>query len=228
MSLKRKTVIAGLGITKMGKNFEHSSALGFASEAISLALADAGLNRSDLDGLLVTTGVSYRDGLASFALQDSMRLTTRLLADISAGGSSAGTAVALAAQAIAAGTANVVACVFADAPLKPPSPGKKGGGAGDAYGVPRGLDSAYGAFGVNWVYALLAQRHMHLFGTTQDQLGAIAVSERQWANHNPRAQFYKEPLTLEDYHASRWITEPLHLYDCCLPFMTAGGTRFRQ
>jgi acetyl-CoA acetyltransferase len=222
MSLKGKTAIAGLGITRMGKNYEHSSALGFAAEAISLALADAGLKRSDLDGLLVTTGVSFRDGgPASFALQDSMRLTTRLLADINAGGSSAGTAVAYAAQAIATGTANVVACVFADAPLKPPAPGGKGGGAGDAYGIPRGLDSAYGAFGANWVYALLAQRHMHLYGTTQDQLGAIAISQRQWANRNPMAQFYKEPLTLEGYHASRWITEPLHLYDCCL--VSNGG-----
>ncbi len=195
MSLKGKTAIAGLGITRMGKNYDHSSALGFAAEAISLALEDAGLKRSDLDGLLVTTGVSYQ-GLASFALQDSLRLTTRLLADVNAGGSSAGTALAMAAEAIATGTANVVACVFADAPLKPPAPGGKGGSAGDAYGVPRGLDSAYGAFGANWVYALLAQRHMYLYGTTQDQLGAIAIAERQWANRNPMAQFYKEPLTL--------------------------------
>ena len=62
---------------------------------------------------------------------------------------------------------------------------------------------------------------MHLFGTTQDQLGAIAMSQRQWANRNPMAQFYKEPLTLEAYHASRWVTEPLHLYDCCL--VSNGG-----
>src|SRR4030095_9084222 len=125
-------------------------------------------------------------------LQDSMRLTTRLLADVNAGGSSAGTAVAYAAQAIATGTANVVACVFADAPLKPPTPGGKGRGAGDAYGASHGLDSAYGAFGCNWVYALLAQRYMYLYGTTQDQLGAIAIAERQWANRNPLAQFYRE------------------------------------
>ena len=70
MSLKGKTAVAGLGITRMGKYFAHSSALGFAAEAISLALDDAGLKRSDLDGLLVTTGVSYRDGgPASFALR---------------------------------------------------------------------------------------------------------------------------------------------------------------
>src|SRR5260370_6923009 len=101
MSIKGKTAIAGLGITRMGKNFEHSSALGFAAEAITLALADAGLKRSDLDGLLVTTGVSYRDGgPASFALQDSMRLTTPLLADINPPASSPATPVACSPQPI--------------------------------------------------------------------------------------------------------------------------------
>jgi len=60
--------------------------------AISLALADAGLKRSGLDGLLVTTGVSYGEGLATFTLRDSMRPMARMLADINAGNSSTGTA----------------------------------------------------------------------------------------------------------------------------------------
>jgi acetyl-CoA acetyltransferase len=107
--------------------------------------------------------------------------------------------------------------VFADAPLKPPAPNsKKGGGAGAAYGFARGLGAAYGMYGANSTYAMVAQRHMHLYGTTQDQLGAIAVAQRKWANRNPIAQFYEEPLTIEDYHNSRWVVEPLHLYDCCL------------
>ena len=217
MSLKGKTAIAGLGLTRMGKNYDHSNALGFAVEAIQLALDDAGLKRSDLDGVLSTFGVSGAGGYpSSFLIQEAMGLTLRLSAGIEAGGSSAGTAVALAAQAVASGTANVVACLFADAPLKPPAPGKKAGGAGEAYGMGRGLEAAYGAYGANYIYALIAQRHMHRFGTTHDQLGAIALAERQWANLNPLAQFYNEPLTLEDYHASRWVAEPLHLYDCCL------------
>ena len=61
---------------------------------------------------------------------------------------------------------------------------------------------------------------MHLFGTTHDQLGAIAVGQREWALMNPQAQMRK-PMTLEDYHASRWIVEPLHLFDCCL--VSNGG-----
>jgi acetyl-CoA acetyltransferase len=61
---------------------------------------------------------------------------------------------------------------------------------------------------------------MGLYGTTSDHLGAVAVAERQWAAMNPIAQ-HREPITLEDYHASRWVVEPLHLLDCCL--VSNGG-----
>lgn len=85
-------------------------------------------------------------------------------------------------------------------------------------GRPRGMAGLYAAagyFGANTPYALAARRHMSLYGTTQDQLGAIAVSQRAWAVKSPIAQM-REPMTLADYHASRWIIEPLHLLDCCL------------
>jgi acetyl-CoA acetyltransferase len=127
-----------------------------------------------------------------------------------------------AAQSINAGMAEVVACVFSDAPLRPPTPDKaKGGGSAAAYGFARGMNAHYGLFGVNAHYAFVAQRHMHLYGTTQDHLGAIAVAERQWANLNPEAQFHDNPMTMADYHASRWVVEPFHLYDCCL--VSNGG-----
>jgi acetyl-CoA acetyltransferase len=61
---------------------------------------------------------------------------------------------------------------------------------------------------------------MAMYGTTNDHLGAIAVAERQWASMNPIAE-HREPITLEDYHASRWVAEPLHLLDCCL--VSNGG-----
>jgi acetyl-CoA acetyltransferase len=70
------------------------------------------------------------------------------------------------------------------------------------------------------MYALAAQRHMDTYGTTNDQLGHIAVGQRAWAELNPRAQM-RTPMTLEDYHASRWIVEPFHLLDCCL--VSNGG-----
>jgi len=226
MSLKGKTAIAGLGITKQGKVYDYNH-VGFAVEAVRLALADAGLERRDLDGVLVNPGLSWADGgMGSFQLQQAMGLRDlRLSVTMNAGGATACAMIQQAAEAIDAGICHTVACVFSDAPLKPPKPkvnGKgNGGGSAGAYGFARGLDAAYGQFGVNAMYAMVAQRHMHLYGTTNDHLGAIAVAQRQWANKNPAAQFFDVPLTIEEYQRSRWIVEPFHLFDCCL--VSNGG-----
>ena len=222
--LRGRTAIAGLGITAQGKVY-GSNAIGFASEAVRLALADAGLDRHALDGLLVNPGLSWGDmGMAAFQLQQAMGLRDlRLSATMNSGGATAATMIQYAAQAIASGLCRTVACVFSDAPLKAPSAAaeRSGQGAAGAYAFGRGLDAAYGQFGVNAMYAMVAQRHMHRYGTTNDQLGAIAVAERQWANGNPTAQFYETPMTLDDYRRSRWIVEPFHLFDCCL--VSNGG-----
>ena len=227
MDLRAKCAIAGLGQTRMGKNYDHPYAMGFAIEAVQLALDDAGLKREDLDGLLVNPGITWGDNtMASFSVQQAMGLRDlRLSATMGLGGATAAAMIMHAAQSIALGMANVVACVFSDAPLKPPAPreGKAGAGGGSAaaYGFARGLNAAYGQFGVNAHYAFVARRHMDTFGTTQDQLGAIAIEQRKWANQNPEAQFHDAPMSLDDYHHSRWVVEPFHLYDCCL--VSNGG-----
>ncbi|MDG2308080.1 MAG: thiolase family protein [Candidatus Binatia bacterium] len=223
--LPTHTAIAGLGVTDQGKVY-GKSAVGFAVDAIRLALDDAGLEPVDLDGLLVNPGLSWglSGSMGSFAVQQAMGLSNlSLSASISLGGASAGAMIMQAALAIEAGMASTVACVFSDAPLKAPKSqsGKKSGGTASAYAHSGGLEAAYGMFGVNGRYALVAQRHMHEYGTTQDQLGAIAVSERAFAQGNPSAQFCGRPLTIEDYHASRWVAEPFHLLDCCL--VSNGG-----
>lgn len=221
-----QAAITGLGITEQGKVY-GPSAIGFAVDAVRLALADAGLDAKDLDGLLVNPGLSWGQAgqMGSFALQQAMGLRDlRLSAAMNLGGATAGAMVMQAVLAIEAGLANHVACVFSDAPLKPPAPkGARDAGSGSsgAYAFAGGLEAAYGAFGVNGLYALLAQRHMHRFGTTHDHLGAIAVAERAWAQHHPRAQFFGKTLSIEEYHASRWVAEPFHLLDCCL--VSNGG-----
>jgi acetyl-CoA acetyltransferase len=115
--------------------------------------------------------------------------------------------------------ANHVVCVFADNPLtEGKRTGSSYGGASRLAPRPRGMAGLFansGFFGANTSYALATRRHMELYGTTHDQLGTIAVGQRAWATMNPRAQM-REPITLEDYHNSRWIVEPLHLLDCCL------------
>jgi acetyl-CoA acetyltransferase len=220
--LRGAAAIAGLGITPQGKVY-GTNAIGFAADAVRLALDDAGLTRTDLDGLLVNPGLTWNDlGMGSFQLQQALGLRDlRLTATMNLGGATACAMIQHAAQAIAAGLCHAVACVFSDAPLRPPSPQGGRTSSGVAYGFARGWEAAYGFFGVNAMYALVARRHMHAYGTTEDQLGAVAVAQRRWAALNPAAQMRDRPLTLDDYRASRWIVEPFHVYDCCL--VSNGG-----
>jgi acetyl-CoA acetyltransferase len=212
----RSAAIAGLGMTDLGKVYGRSAAQ-FAGDAVRLAVADAGLELGDVDGLLTSAGVSGGVGLA---LQRDLGLRDlRLLSEMQSYGSTAGQMVQYASLAIGAGMAETVACVFADAPLRQDTSTGAAYGARGAVGW-RGLLGAAGIRDTNSMYALAAQRHMDTYGTTNDQLGHIAVGQRAWAELNPRAQM-RTPMTLEDYHASRWIVEPFHLLDCCL--VSNGG-----
>jgi acetyl-CoA acetyltransferase len=213
----RRPVIAGLGLTDLGKVYGRSQA-DFAADAVRRAAADAGLRLADVDGLLTSSGMS---GGVSIDLQRDLGLTDlRLLSHMQAYGSTAGAMVQVASMAVQSGMAGVVACVFADSPLRPER------GAGAAYGTRRapagwwGLLGASGVVGANPMYALAARRHMERFGTTSEQLGHIAVAQREWAALNPAAQL-REPITVADHQASRWIVEPFHLLDCCL--VSNGG-----
>ena len=220
--LSGATAIVGLGITPQGKVYGNTP-VGFAVDAVRLALEDAGLERGDLDGVLLNPGLAWNDlGMGSFQLQQAMGLRDlRLSATMGLGGATASAMIQHAAQAIAAGVCRTVACVFSDAPLKPPTPERERTSSASAYGFGRGWEAAYGYFGVNAMYALVARRHMSRYGTTQDHLGAVAVAQRRWANLNSQAQMEDQPLTLEDYHRSRWVVEPFHLFDCCL--VSNGG-----
>ena len=206
--------IVGLGVTPMGKIYGRRS-VDFAAEAIALALEDAGLKKSDVDGLLINANIPQdMDPRTQMALG----LENLSLINVMNGyGSTAGAMMQYACMAIREGLANTVVLVYADAPLTATR------GAGASYSGPHrfplggmaGLKAHYGDFGANLGYAMAAQRHMHLYGTTEDHLGAIAVAQRQWAGMNPWAQM-RSPITMEDHHASRWIAEPLRLLDCCL------------
>jgi acetyl-CoA acetyltransferase len=212
--------IAGLGITEMGKVYGRTAS-DFAADALALALDDAGLDAHDVDGLLING--NHAADMAP-TLQFSLGLLDLTLVNVmSAFGSTAATMLQYAAHAIASGQANVIACVYADAPLSEGVSMSRSAYGGKPPVEPgfAGLRLAYGDYGpANTMYALALRRHMHLFGTTHDQLGTIAVGQREWALMNPRAQM-RSSMSLEDYHASRWVVEPLHLYDCCV--VSNGG-----
>jgi acetyl-CoA acetyltransferase len=212
--------ISGLGVTAMGRIYERS-AVSFAGEAIALALADAGLEKSDLDGLLVNANSSF-DNIGP-RLQMALGLEDLSLVNVmNSFGSTCGMMLEYASYAVTTGRATAVACVFADAPLQErvsSAAAYAGNRLRGATGM-ASLRTAYGVFGANPMYAMAARRHMHVYGTTNDHLGSIAVSQRLWAQRNPQAQMRK-PMTLDDYHASRWVVEPFHLFDCGL--VSNGG-----
>ena len=116
MSVKGSCAIAGLGVTEMGKIYGRS-ATDFALEAIELALADAGLEKHDVDGLLINANMSREMDLQ---LQGALGLENLSLVNVmNAYGSTAGTMIQYASMAIENGLANVVVLVYADDPLKP-------------------------------------------------------------------------------------------------------------
>jgi acetyl-CoA acetyltransferase len=211
-------VIAGLGMTELGKVYGRTAGQ-FAADAVRTAVADAGLQLSDVDGILTNAGVS--DGVDIWTLQQELQIRDlRLLTEMQAFGSSAGSMLAYASMAVQSGMAGTVVCVFADAPRQPDK------GSAAAYTGRRrptgfeGLLAASGLTTVNAMYAQVARRHMNAYGTTSEQLGAIAVAQRAWAVRNPLAQM-REPITLADHQASRMIADPLRLLDCCL--VSNGG-----
>jgi len=214
--MKNATAVCGLGITDMGRVYRSAQEL--AIEAVHLALDDAGLNKADLDGLLINSGIMPSVDLQlhqALGLQDLSVLTY-----MQGYGSSAGQMLEYAAMAVHNGLADNVCCVFADSPLQ------ENKRTGAAYSNRKGrnpitaLMGLYGFAGANAMYALAAQRHMDLFGTTQEQLGQVAISQRQWAAMNERAT-KREPLDMETYDASPWVVEPFHVLDCCL--VSNGG-----
>lgn len=213
----RRPAIAGLGMTQLGKVYGQPPRR-LAAQAVRAAVADAGLALADLDGLLIQSGVS---GGLGIDLQGELGLTgLRLLSQTQGYGSGAGAMVQFASMAVMSGMAEAVACVFADAPLRE---GRSAGAVYEGRGTLegwRGLMAASGIRGANTMYALATRRHMLTYGTTSEQLGHVAVAQRQWAALNPLAQM-REPITLADHQESRWVAEPLHLLDCCL--VSNGG-----
>lgn len=198
--------VVGVGHTRYGKLPDYDPyELGLW--ALKQALADAGLKFADVDGLIVNRIPDYQRFCEIAGLDPSY-------VGITPGqGRFSGICIETAAALIRDGLAGTIALVYGN---NGRSGGDRYGGAGDTYGsggggqwFPYGMTSP-GAF-----HALMARRHMELYGTTADHLGTVAKTIRAHAALNPAAVM-REPFTLADYHASRFICEPLHLLDYCL------------
>jgi acetyl-CoA acetyltransferase len=211
-----EAAITGLGIAGLTRDATPPSST-LAVQAVLAAIADAGLRHTDIDGLIVCRSGAASEADLGLELQKTAVLRDlRLLQVVHGEGTSVIQAIQTAAMSVGAGLAKHVVCVFADAPVKPGKPTHESFGRVKTNRGIGGLRYSAGLFGGGAVHALAAQRHMALYGTTHEHLGAVAVSARAWARMNPLAVLRK-PLTMEDYLASRWIVEPFRLYDCAMP-----------
>jgi acetyl-CoA C-acetyltransferase len=177
------------------------------------ALADAGLEIGDVDGFF-TSGVGP---IGILSLAQHLNLRPCHVDSQAIGGSSFVSHCLHAAAAIAGGLCDVALVTYGStAASERFAIGTGGGGLGDP---PDHFEVPFGPTIVG-SYALVAQRHMHEYGTTSEQLAEIAVTMRRHATMNPHAK-YRDPITVEDVLASRVISSPLHLLDCCI--ISDGG-----
>jgi len=209
-----KAAIVGIGATEFSKESGRSE-MSLASEAVAAAIADAGLQPSDVDGMVTYSSDNNPEvEIARHVGIGSLRHFSR----VHYGGGAACGTVALAAMAVATGVADVVVCYRA---FNERSGRRFGAGIQDipnAATAERAQFSWTTPFGqltpASWV-AMVARRYMHLYGATSQDFGRVAVAGRRHAATNPAAWFYNQPITLEEHQASRWIVDPLHLLDCC-------------
>ncbi|MCH1615729.1 MAG: hypothetical protein L7S47_08435 [Acidimicrobiales bacterium] len=209
-NLSHKVAIVGAAETDtVGKLPTHST-LQLHAESAFNALADCGLTMDDVDGL-ATAGVSPA------ALAEYLGIIPRYVDGTAVGGCSFLIHVSHAVAAIAAGYADVVLVTHGESGRS--RVGVGGGSAGRA--TPTGqFEAPFGVAGPPTMFSVPVAQHMKKYGTTEEQLAAVSVATRQWAEKNTRAMM-RDPITINDVLESRMIAWPLHLLNCCL--VTDGG-----
>jgi acetyl-CoA acetyltransferase len=216
--------LAGIAMTEQG-DLSHREPADVWWEVVQEALADAGHTLADVDGLIgdAPPGVGIRSTLPGGAVADLVGHPLRFHAATSIGASGQSAGIGLGALAIAHDLASVVVIPTVAA-------GRGGGYAGAdrnaavAYMARLGSPYEY-VWGTTRVadYAVIARRHMHEYGTTEEQLAEVAVAQRYGATLNPLSvNGRRGEITIGDVMASAPIAEPLKLFDCCLVNQGAG------
>src|SRR5215470_3225658 len=212
MSLRNEIAVVGV--------YEHprrwapdKTAYQIAAESARGALEDAGLTLKDVDGY-ATSGVGP---IGALSMCHHLNLKPDWIDSTAIGGSSFVAQVAYAGAAIRSGLCRTVLITYGSTAASERF--AIGTGGGFSTDPPDNFDVPYGPTIVG-AYGMVAQRHMHEYGTTSEQLAEIAVTMRRHASLNPYAK-YRDPITVEDVLASRVISSPLHLLDCCV--ISDGG-----
>ena len=208
--LRGHGVIAGIGHTAHGK-LPGRTPLSLTVEAVAAALADAGIEKDAVDAVFCKYPTSTFRSMYGQQVAEALGLQPRIGGVWDQGGATNISMISWAVESIAAGQCEVALVTTADNPRT---------GTRQAYERAWGDDAVYGWFSTPAGYAMIAQRHMAQYGTTSEQLGAIAVACRRHATANPYAS-RREPMTLADHQTSPMVVEPLRRADCCL--ISDGG-----
>jgi len=198
--LRNFASVVGVGATPYG-NFPETDEYGLAAHAFREAIADCGLEKSQIDGLLVCRIPSY------FRMGEVLGLDPRWTMTLPPHGRMSGIGLIEAVLALAAGQAKCVALLYANV-------GRSrrisyGGGEGASVWDPWGFTSPGAG------HAMMFRRHMAFYGSTTRQLAEVSIAFRHHASLNPDAVM-RQPITIEDHQASPFIVDPLRLLDYCL------------
>jgi acetyl-CoA acetyltransferase len=218
-SKKASVAIIGIGNTDWAGDWARvrdgekpADSVGYAARAFAAAVKDAGIDKSQIDGLIAGPTTAYE------RVAEVVGLNVRW-----GGQSDAIQGILQAKMAIEAGYANVIALAY----------GNDQRSGGTQYGGPQAsggnsylsyvYHSPWGMTSQGGLYAMTLRRYMHERGFTESDMGQVAVAQRKWASMNPNA-VQKKLITIDDYLNSKYICEPLHIFDYCL--VNDGGVSF--
>jgi acetyl-CoA acetyltransferase len=218
VSLRNSAVVLGVGESEIGQ-VPGMTGLGLNAQAARRAVEDAGLQPSDIDGLLTAYSFTEPYFMLGSVLAEYLGLKPVLCASVVSGGASPAVMIGHAAAAIAAGRCRAVLICCGENRAT-------GLGRDDAVAALTAVghpwyEAPYGAF-IPALYALIARRHMHEAGTTPEQMAAVAVQSRRHAGLHPYAH-KRTPITIEEVVGAKRISDPLGLLDCCLISDAAGA-----
>jgi acetyl-CoA acetyltransferase len=208
-TLRGQAAIVGVATAGTGEAPGRTS-IELLGEAAIAAVRDAGVALADVDGVFAATGVH---GVPALSVAEYLGLKPRYIEGTNVGGASFEIHLLQAAAALRAGLCNVALIAYG-------SNQRTAGGRLVSLSEPQWHETPYRPRHPITGYAMAAARHMHQYGTTREDLAAVAVAARKWANRNPEA-FARGPLSIEDVLKSRMISDPLTVADCCL--VTDGG-----
>jgi len=210
IDLRKKVAIIGAAETDTVGVIPEITQLGLHAQAARNAIRDAGIDKSQIDGLACA-------GESVVAVADYLDIQPQYIDGTSVGGSSFMIHVGHAVAALEAGYCNYVLITHGESGRS--RVGRAGFGGGAAT-IPGQFEAPYGILGPPNTFTVPVVAHMAKYGTTEEQIASVAVATRAWAAKNPRAMM-RDPITVEDVLNSRLIAWPIHLLECCL--VTDGG-----